>query len=130
MIYRWLADLVMILHGALLVFFVIGGFLAWRWFWLIWVHLGIVAWNLTIVLLDFGCPVTATEKAFRRLGGEQVYAGGYINHYLDGRIWPEGATPTVEGVAFAIVLISYAGLFVSRRRRRRTRTRPTATTSG
>jgi hypothetical protein len=125
MVYGWLADLVMIFHGAMLVFFVIGGFLAWRWFWLIWVHLGIVVWNLTIVLLDFGCPVTATEKAFRRQAGESVYEGGYINHYLDGWIWPEGATPVAEKVGFTLVLISYAGLFIIRRRRRN-RARSTA----
>jgi hypothetical protein len=118
MFYGWLADVVMIIHGALLVFFLIGGFLAWRWFWLIWVHLGIVAWNLTIVLLDFGCPVTASEKALRRLAGEPVYQGGYIHHYLEGHIWPMGQTPSVERVCFTIVVISYVGLFIIRRRRR------------
>jgi hypothetical protein len=118
MIWRFLADVVMVFHGAMLVFFVIGGFLAWKWINVVWVHLGIAAWNLIIVLLDFGCPVTATEKAFRRRGGEEAYAGGYINHYLDGRIWPEGATPTAEKIGFAILLVSYAGLFFVRRRRR------------
>ena len=110
MIYRALADLVMALHGALLVFFVIGGFLAWRWLRLIWVQLLIVLWNVTIVVLDFGCPVTAAEKWLRRRGGEQPYAGGYIRHYLDGTVYPAGYTWLVEIVTFAIVLISYAGL--------------------
>ncbi|HET6987243.1 MAG TPA: DUF2784 family protein, partial [Kribbella sp.] len=36
MIWRFLADVVMVVHGALLVFFLIGGFLAWRWPKLIW----------------------------------------------------------------------------------------------
>lgn len=118
MIWRVLADVVMVFHGVMLLFFVIGGFLAWKWFKLVWISLGIAVWNLTIVLLDFGCPVTATEKALRRRGGESVYEGGYINHYLDGRIWPEGATPVAEKVGFAILVVSYAGLFVVRRRRR------------
>jgi hypothetical protein len=116
MVYRFLADVVMVVHGSLLVFFVIGGFLAWRWRSLIWVHLFIVVWNLTIVILDFGCPVTATEKYFRRRGGEQPYVGGFIEHYLDGRIWPEGDTPLVELICFALVVISYVGYFVLRRR--------------
>lgn len=110
MIYRLLADLVMVLHGALLVFFVIGGFLAWRWLKVIWAQLLIIGWNLTIVLVDFGCPVTAAEKWLRRRGGEQPYTGGYIRHYLDGRVYPEGYTWLVELIAFAVVLISYAGL--------------------
>lgn len=116
--YRVLADLVMVIHGALLVFFVVGGFLAWRWPRLIWAVLFVAVWNLTIVILDFGCPVTALEKYFRRQGGEQPYAGGYIEHYLDGRIWPEGATPTAEKIGFAILVVSYIGFFVIRHRRK------------
>ena len=116
MVWRLLADVVMVVHGALLLFFVVGAFLAWRWPKLIWVHLGIVAWNLVIVLVDFGCPVTATEKFFRRQGGESVYEGGYIQHYLNGSLWPDGATPVVEKVGFVLVVIGYAGFFVVRRR--------------
>jgi hypothetical protein len=118
MIWRVLADVVMVVHAALLLFFMIGGFLAWRWPRLIWVHLGIVLWNVVIVLVDFGCPVTATEKYFRRLGGESVYSAGYIHHYLEGRLWPEGATPVAEKVGFVLVLISYAGFFVLQHRRK------------
>jgi hypothetical protein len=111
-----LADVVMVVHGALLLFFVVGAFLAWRWPKLIWVHLGIVVWNLVIVLVDFGCPVTTTEKFFRRQGAESVYTGGYIQHYLNGRLWPDGASPIVEKVGFVVVVIGYAGFFVVRRR--------------
>ena len=118
MIWRALADAVMVVHGALLLFFAVGAFLAWRWPRLIWLHLVIVVWNLVIVLVDFGCPVTATEKYFRRQGGESVYAGGYIHHYLEGHLWPEGATPWVERIGFALVLIGYAGFFVVRHGRK------------
>jgi MFS family permease len=114
--WRLLADVVMVLHGALLLFFLLGGFLAWRWPKLICVHLGIVAWNLVIVLVDFGCPVTATEKYLRRRGGETPYAAGYIEHYLDGKLWPQGATPIVEKIGFVIVVASYVGFVVRRRR--------------
>src|SRR3954452_23439148 len=107
--WRVLADVVLVIHGTLLVFFVIGPFLAWRWPKLIWVHLGIVVWNLVIVLVDFGCPVTATEKFFRREGGESVYTSGYIQHYLSGRLLPYGATPFAEKVGFVLVLIGYVG---------------------
>ncbi|HET6987601.1 MAG TPA: DUF2784 domain-containing protein, partial [Kribbella sp.] len=78
----------------------------------------IVAWNIVIVLVDFGCPVTATEKYFRRRGGETPYTAGYIEHYLDGKLWPEGATPTVEKIGFVLVVISYIGFFIVRHRRK------------
>ncbi|GAA3137188.1 hypothetical protein JOF29_000053 [Kribbella aluminosa] len=91
---------------------------------MVWAHLFIAVWNLTIVSLDFGCPLTVLEKYFRRRGGEQVYAGGYIQHYLKGTIWPEGATPVAEKVGFALLLISYVGLVVLRRARKRATTSP------
>ncbi|WBQ05514.1 DUF2784 domain-containing protein [Kribbella sp. CA-293567] len=120
MIYRALADLVMIAHGAFLIFFVIGGFLAWKWRRVIWAHLFVAVWNLTIVILDFGCPVTALEKHWRREGGEQVYEGGFIQHYVDGTVYPEGYTWLAERIGFALLVISYLGLyFVSRRTRGR-----------
>lgn len=121
MIYRILADGMMILHGAFLLFFVIGGFLAWKWRRVIWVHLAVAVWNLTIVLLDFECPVTGVEKHWRREGGEEPYAGGYIKHYLDGTIWPAGYTWLAEIIGFSLLVISYVGLYFVSRRARQTR---------
>ncbi|WP_020386739.1 DUF2784 domain-containing protein [Kribbella catacumbae] len=121
MIYRILADGMMILHGAFLLFFVIGGFLAWKWRRVIWAHLAVAVWNLTIVLLDFECPVTGVEKHWMRQGGEEPYAGGYIKHYLDGTIWPAGYTWLAEIIGFALLVTSYVGLYFVSRRARQTR---------
>jgi hypothetical protein len=119
--YRWLADAVMVTHGGLLIFFLVGGFLAWRWLWIVWPHLFVAGWNLVIVVLDFSCPLTSLEKTLRSEGGEQPYAGGYIQHYADGRIWPEGYTWLAEIVGFSLFTFSYAALVAwrlfSRRRR-------------
>jgi hypothetical protein len=119
MIPRLLADLVMVAHGALLVFFVVGGFLAWRWSRLIWAHLFVVAWNLTIVLADFGCPLTVLEKSLRRQGGEEPYQGGFIRHYVEGTVYPTGYTWLAEIIGFALIVISYLGLALLHLSRRR-----------
>ncbi|GAA3079595.1 putative membrane protein [Kribbella aluminosa] len=118
MTWRALADLVAVVHGALLLFFLAGGFLAWRWPRLIWFHLAIVVWNVVITLVSFTCPVTATEQYFRRLGGESRYRGGFVRHYFEGHLWPVGATPLVTQVGFAVVVIAYVGFFVVRHRQK------------
>ncbi|MPZ60893.1 MAG: DUF2784 family protein [Propionibacteriales bacterium] len=119
MIYRWLADGVFLLHASFLIFLVVGGFLAWRWRWLIWPHLVVFGWSVAIVVIDFPCPFTGWEKSMLRRGGEEVYDGGYIQHYLDGTIWPEGSSLQVEIAAFSLVVVSYLGLGVRWLRRRR-----------
>src|SRR5262245_14316606 len=113
MIYRLLADVLIVIHGAYLAFLVIGGFLAWRWRWVMWAHLLAVAWAVPLVVTDaFPCPLTEAEKWLREQGGSEPYSGGYISHYLEGRLWPEGYTWVVEIVAFSLIAISYIGLLV------------------
>lgn len=123
-----LAEVVMVFHGAMLVFFVIGGFLAWKWPKLIWAHLLIGVWNITIVLVDFPCPVTAVEKSLRREAGQVPYEGGYIKHYVDGTVYPAGYTWLAEIIGFGLVVISYLGFawIMVRRRQRRRATAPQA----
>jgi Protein of Unknown function (DUF2784) len=100
------------------VFLVIGGFLAWRWHWVMWAHLIAVAWAVPLVITDaFPCPLTEWEKWLQEQGGQEPYTGGFIGHYLDGRVWPEGYTWLVEIVAFSLVAISYVGLLVRSLRR-------------
>jgi len=118
MIWRFLADVMFVLHAAFLLFFVLGGFLAWKWPKVIWAHLAIVVWSLAIVVIDYDCPFTGAEKFFLRKGGETVYEAGYIHHYLDGTLWPQGQTPVAEKVGFALVIISYVGFFLLRHRRK------------
>ncbi|MGZ0149853.1 DUF2784 domain-containing protein [Kribbella sp. WER1] len=118
MVWLALADLIAVVHGALLLFFLVGGFLAWRWPRLIWFHLVILVWNAAITLFSFTCPVTWTEQYFRSLDGRPRYRGGFIRHYFEGRLWPVGDTPLVTWSGFAVVVIAYLGFFVVMVRRR------------
>ena len=123
MVYQLLAYGLMVLHGAYLAFLVAGGFLAWRWRWVAWAHLLAVAWAVPLVVTDaLPCPFTSGEKWLQERGGEEPYSGGFIEHYLDGRLWPEDYTWVMEITAFSLVAISYVGLAVRRRQRRRQRT--------
>lgn len=116
MIYRALADAVVIVHLGFILFIALGGFLVWRWRRVVWPHVAAVAWGVAIVVIGFDCPLTPLEKFLRDRGGERAYRGGFIDRYVEGVIYPERYTPHVRALVVALVLISYARLVVTPRR--------------
>ena len=113
--YRTLALVVVALHLGWLAFIPLGGFLAWRWPGVLWAHLPSVLLGLVSVTVGFDCPLTDWEKALRRQGGEHPYAGGFVDHYLDGRIYPHGWDRPVQLVLAAAVALAYARLMARHR---------------
>lgn len=120
MIYRWLADGVVLIHGAFVIFVVVGGFLALRWRKLVWVHLPAAIWGVMIEFAGWICPLTPLENALRARAGDAGYAGGFIEHYVLRALYPGGLTPTVQWVlgtfALAVNVVAYT-LFIRKRRK-------------
>ena len=107
MIWRTLADLVLLLHFGFIVFVIIGGFLARQWHWLPWVHLPAAAWGTAIELGGWICPLTPLENWLRQASGEAGYAGGFIEHYLVRVIYPIGLTSEIQiYLGLSILLIN------------------------
>jgi uncharacterized protein DUF2784 len=122
MIWRGLADAVLILHLVFIIFVVLGGWLvAWRPK-LIWLHLPVVAWGIWIEFSGSICPLTPFENWLRDRGGETGYSGGFIDHYLTDFIYPHGLTRGMQFLlgAFVIVVNLAAYGFLWYRRRART----------
>jgi hypothetical protein len=94
--YRLLADLVLVVHAAFVVFVVLGGLAVLRWPRLAWVHLPVAIWGAGIEFTGGICPLTPLENHWRRLAGEQGYAGGFIEHYVVAALYPEGLTRGVQ----------------------------------
>lgn len=119
MIFRLLADIVLVLHLLFIAFVAAGGFLALRWPRLAWLHVPCAVWGILIELYGWVCPLTPLERTLRRQGGAAGYEGGFIEHYLLGVIYPAGLTRETQvllGVAVvAVNLVAYA--LVLRRRR-------------
>lgn len=92
MIYRLLADAVLLVHLAFIVFVVSGGLLLRRWPRLAWLHVPAVLWGVGIELSGAICPLTPLENTLRRLGGEAGYAGGFVENYLLPIVYPPGLT--------------------------------------
>src|SRR5439155_1050986 len=117
MLYRWVADAVVVAHFGFLVFLAIGSLLAWRWPRLVWLHLPCVAWGLLSITVGVDCPLTPLEKHFRVLAGEHGYAGGFVDHYIEGVIYPERFTPVLRLFIVVTVVAGYTGMMILRHRK-------------
>jgi hypothetical protein len=124
MVYRTLADLVVVVHFGFVVFAAVGGLLVRRRPVLAWLHLPALAWAVGILTVGYECPLTALEQRFRRLGGEPGYSGGFVDHYIENVLYPQWLTPFLLTLAAAGVLWGYAGLL------RRHPSRPAAADRG
>jgi hypothetical protein len=105
MIYRALADTVLVLHLAFVLFAVGGGLLVLYRRSVAWLHVPAAAWAGLISLAGWICPLTPLENHLRHLGGQAGYAGGFIEHYLLSVLYPEGLTRGVQVALGAAVLV-------------------------
>ncbi len=121
MAYRILADLVMAVHFAFILFVILGGLLALRWRAAAWVHVPCFVWGAAIITVGWVCPLTPLEVSLRRSAGEAGYDGSFIEHYLLPLIYPGELGPAVRwvlgGALLGFNLLVYAAVY---RRGRRT----------
>jgi hypothetical protein len=121
MLYRILADLVVVLHLAFVIFAVLGGLLALRWRRVIYGHIPAVLWAVLLEFAGWACPLTPLENALRVKGGEAGYEVSFIEHYLLPLLYPAGLTRNTQIVLGALALAVNLGIYwyISARRRRR-----------
>jgi hypothetical protein len=88
MIYRALADFVVVLHMAFVLFAALGGVLVFKWRRVALFHLPAALWAALIEFTGWECPLTPLENWLRRRGGEAGYQNGFIERYLLPLIYP------------------------------------------
>jgi hypothetical protein len=101
-----MADVLLVIHAAFVLFVMAGGLLVLRWPRLAWAHLPAALWGAIVEFAGYVCPLTPVEKAWRRAAGGQSYAGGFIEHYVTAALYPAGLTRKVQvvlGVAVVVV---------------------------
>jgi hypothetical protein len=104
MLYHALADLVLGLHLAFIIFVVAGGFLAFRWRWAPLGHVPAAIWGVYIEASGGFCPLTPLENSLRQSAGASGYSGGFIEHYLGPVIYPAGLNQGVQFLLAGLVL--------------------------
>ncbi len=111
MIYRTLADLVVVVHLAFVIFAVAGALLVLRWRRLAWVHIPAVIWAALIEFAGWICPLTPLENHLRALAGGGGYRGGFVEHYILPVLYPGALTRRVQIVLGLLVLAINAGVY-------------------
>ena len=119
MLFRRLADLVLLVHFAFVAFVVLGGLAALKWPRIAWVHIPVALYGASVEFLGFVCPLTPLEVWLRRRGGEAGYAGGFVEHYVTATLYPMGLTRTLQFELGAFVLLINAAVYTIWWRRRR-----------
>jgi hypothetical protein len=113
---KWslLADGVVVIHFAFTAFVIFGGFLTWRWRWMLFAHLPALAWGVWVEVSATICPLTPLENHLRHLAGESGYSGGFLAHYLVAVLYPPGLTWRIQlllaAVLIALNLVAYGRL--------------------
>jgi uncharacterized protein DUF2784 len=106
-----LADLVVAIHIAFVLFVVLGGLLVLRWRRLAYVHVPAAVWGAWIEFTGRICPLTPLENSLRARAGQAGYSGGFIEHYLLPLLYPSALTRTIQLVLGALVVVINLGIY-------------------
>lgn len=120
--YRLLADFVVIVHLAFVVFVTLGGLLVIRWRRLMWLHVPAAIWGAAIEFSGAICPLTPLENRLRQAGGGARYSGDFVERYVVQIVYPTHLTRTIQvvlGCAVVAINLCAYGYILARARRRR-----------
>jgi len=119
--YTLSADIVLVVHFAIVAFVIFGLVAVWLGFFLRWhwvrniyfraTHLVIMAIVTTQALLDVACPLTTWENKLRFASdGGNTYEGSFLEHWIHKVLFPDfssGAFTVAYCVFFFLVALSF-----------------------
>jgi hypothetical protein len=107
--YPLLADLVVLVHAAFVLFVVLGGLLAARWRGLAWIHLPAAIWAAIVEFFGWVCPLTPLENWLRQKGGESGYGSDFVARYILPTLYPAELTRELQiALGVLVILINLA----------------------
>ena len=128
--YQLLADVVLSLHVAIVVFvggglvlIIVGNLCAWHWVNVLWFRLAHLA-AIAIVVAEawFGavCPLTSLEMWLRAKARATTYAGSFVEHWLQRILYYEAPAWvfTLGYTIFALIVVATWWYFPPRSTRR------------
>jgi len=109
--YPLLADLVLIVHLAFVIFVLCGGLLVLRWRWIAWLHLPAAVWGAFVEFAGWICPLTPLENWLRAQGGETSYRSDFIAQYLLPVLYPGDLTRDLQLLLGTGVVVLNAAVY-------------------
>jgi hypothetical protein len=84
-----LANLVLLLHLAWIVWILLGWLATRKRPLLRWLHIGSLLWGICVEAGPWPCPLTILEQWLESHAGSGAYQGSFIVHYLETFIYPD-----------------------------------------
>jgi Protein of Unknown function (DUF2784) len=111
MMHPLLADLVLIVHLAFVVFVLCGGLLVLKWRWIAWLHLPAATWAAVVEFTGWICPLTPLENWLRVQGGEVGDAHDFTARYLLPILYPGNLTRNLQLLLGTAVVVLNAAVY-------------------
>ena len=109
--YPLLANLVLIVHLAFVVFVLCGGLLVLRWRWIAWLHVPAIAWGAFVEFSGWICPLTPLENWLHAQGGDISYRSDFIAQYLLPLLYPGDLTRDLQLLLGTVVIVLNAAVY-------------------
>jgi hypothetical protein len=115
---RLLADFVLVIHLAYVVFVVLGGVWVLKWWKAAWLHVPAVLWAAIVEYAGWICPLTPIENWFLMKAGEPGYQGDFLGRCLGPVLYPDNLTREMQLILGTLVVtvnvVIYGYVFLKR----------------
>jgi hypothetical protein len=111
MMYSFLADLVLMVHLAFVVFVLCGGLIVLRWRWIAWLHLPAAAWGAVVEFSGWICPLTPLENWLRARAGEVGDEQDFMARYFLPILYPGDLTRDLQFLLGTAVVVLNTAIY-------------------
>jgi len=116
MTYRILAEVVLVVHLAWIVWVIAGAYFTRNRPFLAGFHIASLMWGLLVELGPWPCPLTLAEEFLERKVGIDPYRGGFLVHYLDSIVYPKVPESVLIAAGVAVCIFNLL-VYIQRFRR-------------
>lgn len=111
MLYRTLADMVLVVHVGLVIFALFGAFGVLKWRCLTVFHLPVALWSMAVMLTGGLDPLNPLEHWLRLNAGVAVEKMGVIEQYLTPLFFPTPLNRRFQIILGIIILIVNGAIY-------------------